>query len=142
MKRIPQLDGVRGIAVLLVIVLHYIRYPLDHVPAVRFFLEYTWSGVDLFFVLSGFLICGILLDHRESSNYFSVFYIRRSLRILPLYSLCVLSYVLLKDRIPVEEMFQDGIPTWSYVLFVQNYFMGSEGHFGGVWLGGTWSLAI
>lgn len=62
--------------------------------------------------------------------------------IFPLYLLCVLSYVVVRPAIPVDAMFTDGIPTWSYVLFVQNFFMGTAGHFGGVWLGGTWSLAI
>ena len=92
MKRISRLDGVRGMAILLVLVWHYFAAQVVAEP--KGFLHYcpsalslTWSGVDLFFVLSGFLISGILLDHRNTSNYFRVFYIRRVYRIFPLYFL-------------------------------------------------------
>src|SRR6185295_18449466 len=76
--RIPELDGLRGVAILMGI-LHHVR--LDIVAAPGSLVSYAtipfrlgWSGVDLFFVLSGFLIGGILIDNRESRNYFKVFY--------------------------------------------------------------------
>lgn len=89
---IPELDGIRAIAIWMVLCDHI----LDgwHVPtatmalvpnAVRFFFGHGWLGVDLFFVLSGFLITGILLDSRNSPSYFRNFYTRRFLRIVPLY---------------------------------------------------------
>ena len=76
MKRIPQLDGLRGIAVLMVFAYHALHVPL------------LWAGVDLFFVLSGYLITGILLRLREEHDtpgYWSAFYFRRLLRIAPPY---------------------------------------------------------
>lgn len=90
---VPELDGVRGIAVLLVILVHF----GDYVPTQRIAIadllragfDFGWVGVDLFFVLSGFLITGILLDAKGSPNYFRSFYMRRVLRILPLYYLSV-----------------------------------------------------
>lgn len=91
MKRIPELDGIRGVAIGLVLLWHYAIGPIQAIPGT--FLAYlqacgrlTWTGVDLFFVLSGFLIGGILLDSRDSPNYFRGFYWRRFFRIVPLYA--------------------------------------------------------
>src|SRR4051812_30675513 len=84
--RIPALDGLRGIAILSVVVFHYfvIQLPLTYGPHLIVLVlgRSLWSGVDLFFVLSGFLIGGILLDARDSANYYGTFYIRRACRIL------------------------------------------------------------
>ena len=94
--RIPELDGLRGIAIGMVLIWHFFAVPARFAPATL--LAYTmiplrllWTGVDLFFVLSGFLIGGILLDARDSSNYFRVFYTRRFFRIVPAYALTLLS---------------------------------------------------
>jgi peptidoglycan/LPS O-acetylase OafA/YrhL len=86
---ILALDGLRGIAILLVVVCHFQSnlgidadgwaWPLVAVA------HAGWMGVDLFFVLSGFLITGILVDAKGSDSYFSAFYARRALRILPVY---------------------------------------------------------
>src|ERR1700733_5869741 len=81
--KIPQLDAVRGIAILIV-VFHNSLHKFPSLPLQSVF-SYGWMGVDLFFVLSGFLITGILIDTKQSDGYFENFYARRCLRIWPLY---------------------------------------------------------
>ena len=152
MKRVAQLDGVRGIAILLVIVWHYfscqiVAEPKSVVSYAALALNLTWSGVDLFFVLSGFLIAGILLDHRNSLNFFRVFYLRRVCRIFPLYFLILglfgcFSATPLFTSPSFQWLFHDPLPIWSYASFTQNLFMGVRGDFGPHWLGITWSLAV
>src|ERR1700692_4845763 len=95
--RVPELDGLRGFAILIVIVGHYISVSAPrHIGQVlSTTAALSWTGVDLFFVLSGFLIGGILLDVRDSSNYFRVFYARRFFRIFPVYYAWLILYVLL-----------------------------------------------
>ena len=94
--RIPELDGIRGIAVLLVLALHGFAWPMQWetwhgFPRVIQLLTLPGGlGVNLFFVLSGFLITGILLDAAGEPHYFRNFYGRRALRILPLYYLTLL----------------------------------------------------
>lgn len=85
--RIWELDGLRGIAVLAVINCHYMGW----FPGVG--SGYGWLGVDLFFVLSGFLISSILLELRNKEHYFTVFYSRRALRIFPPYFFGLLVYL-------------------------------------------------
>jgi peptidoglycan/LPS O-acetylase OafA/YrhL len=84
----PALDGLRGIAILLVLIFHFSWAPGVFAGlSQRLLFGITgsgWTGVELFFVLSGFLITGILLDSKGAENYFSSFYLRRALRILPL----------------------------------------------------------
>ena len=82
MNKIPQLDAIRGIAVLLVLLHNTDIYPSLHLGWIS---ANGWMGVDLFFVLSGLLITGILLDAKQSEGYFTNFYARRCLRIWPLY---------------------------------------------------------
>jgi peptidoglycan/LPS O-acetylase OafA/YrhL len=85
---VPALDGVRGLAILVVMIGHFNLgyYPTYKAETVlKTLIETGWWGVDLFFVLSGFLITGILLDAKGSSHYFRNFYVRRVLRIFPLY---------------------------------------------------------
>jgi len=149
-ERIPELDGLRGIAILLVLVWHYLPGILADAPPVLLhltntFIRFAWSGVDLFFVLSGFLLGGILLDNRESRHYFKTFYARRFYRIAPVYYVMVGVYILLQhanrpDRL--AWLFDQPMPLWSYLTFTQNFAMAQAGYFGAQWLGVTWSLAV
>ncbi len=96
---IPALDGLRGVAILFVMTLHFAWVPMQLHGILGALVALTyggWTGVDLFFVLSGFLITGILVDSKSAENYLSSFYIRRALRILPLYYGCLfVGFVLL-----------------------------------------------
>jgi peptidoglycan/LPS O-acetylase OafA/YrhL len=149
-KRIPALDGLRGIAILLVLMRHGIFGLESSSRLVNRLLtagQLTWSGVDLFFVLSGFLIGGILLDARASPRYYTTFYARRAYRILPLYFGVTLVFLL--RHLPVR--FLHGalgdtspltIPWASYLTFTQNFFMAHLGWFGPTAMVVTWSLAV
>jgi peptidoglycan/LPS O-acetylase OafA/YrhL len=149
-SRVPELDGLRGLAVLSVVCWHYLagrmEPALGPVGAVADrALGLSWSGVDLFFVLSGFLIGGILIDNRESPRYFSSFYARRACRILPAYAAIVgLAFLwsAWAERAGVRIGFGNLLPAWSYASFTQNFVMAARGTFGSHWLGPTWSLAI
>src|SRR5687768_9093281 len=82
-RHIPALDGLRGVAILLVMMFHYLGGASSSYKAPEFFFRICnagWAGVDLFFTLSGFLITGILIDAKGANGYFRNFYARRSLR--------------------------------------------------------------
>jgi peptidoglycan/LPS O-acetylase OafA/YrhL len=103
LQRIPELDGIRGIAILTVLFYHLFSYSMFRQSwtglaqvAIKL-TDHMSHGVDLFFVLSGFLITGILLDSRSDPRFFKNFYARRALRILPLYY-AVLLVILLCSR--------------------------------------------
>jgi peptidoglycan/LPS O-acetylase OafA/YrhL len=154
--RIPALDGLRGIAILLVLLRHAIFGVTSiqgietHSRFANFVIacgQLSWSGVDLFFVLSGFLIGGILLDARSSPRYFQTFYIRRAYRILPLYFLIIglsLFPHLLAQFSAARAAHTTPLPLpwWSYATFTQNFWMAYRGVFGPSGMGITWSLAI
>lgn len=133
--RSRSLDALRGIAISLVLVWHYgNRWAewTDVSPVFVRAISLTWSGVDLFFVLSGYLIGGILIDQRETGNYYRAFYWRRAFRILPLY-LVILGLV----------YFIGSAPLWPYLTFTQNIVSASSGD----WnmppsIAVTWSLAV
>lgn len=137
--RLAYLDGIRGIAILLVLWYHYVTSASDN-KWLRYCTELSITGVDLFFVLSGFLITGILRKNRGASNYFAVFYVRRAARILPLYLLLLTAFVVLPKT--NGWLFDGSIPFWNYLTFTQNIAMGAAGSSGAHFLGITWSLAL
>src|SRR5438552_4153503 len=141
-SRIPQLDGIRGVAILLVIMVHVSdKYPSLHL---QYLFGNGWMGVDLFFVLSGFLITGILVDTKQSDDYFKNFYARRCLRIWPLYySVLFFMFVVVPFLRPSEAhtIFERSSPWWSFPLYLQNFLVPIPASAAGA-LGVTWSLAI
>jgi len=152
--RIPELDGLRGLAILMVIGTHYL-YEIPHGEFGTLLYKSTsafrlgWAGVDLFFVLSGFLIGGILLEARASSNYFKTFYLRRVHRIFPIYFLCIAIYLALhwlaggalQRLLPVDPRFVNHLPL--YVLFLQNFYVITPPRtLEWYWFVPMWSLAV
>jgi peptidoglycan/LPS O-acetylase OafA/YrhL len=151
--RIPELDGLRGVAIGMVLLYHYFQQTwLTRPGSLPAYLQaaarLTWSGVDLFFVLSGFLIGGILLDARTSTNYFQVFYTRRFFRIIPIYFATLLIFPALLHSAQSMRQFDfywlsaHPLPWYSYWAFTQNFWMAHAGSFGANGLAITWSLAI
>ena len=148
--RLPKLDGLRGVAILMVLVCHYGFAPSIGQAATTAFESFGFrffaSGVDLFFVLSGFLIGGILLDHRNSPKYFTSFYGRRVFRIFPVYYgfllLTALVGVIQRARSSPTPVFDAGTPYWMYFAFLQNFSMGWFGDNTWITVSMAWSLAL
>jgi peptidoglycan/LPS O-acetylase OafA/YrhL len=142
-ERVKELDGLRALAILLVVAWHYIGIVGGPESTLWRIFVFGRSGVDLFFVLSGYLITRILLANAGSSSYFSTFYRRRSFRILPIYGVMLVIYLIgrhLGGSAPI--LFGGPLPWWSYVIGLQNIWMTIEQTYGASWLAGTWSLAI
>lgn len=142
-KNIPQLDAIRGIAILIVM-LHNATHKDPELYLQRIFSS-GWMGVDLFFVLSGFLITGILLDTRASADYFKNFYARRILRIWPLYYfVLLLMFAVIPLAVPAaaDAVFSTrSSPWWAFPLFLQNFLLPhSAGAVAS--LGVAWSLGV
>ena len=147
--RINSLDGVRGVAILLVIAFHALRVG----PAPGLFNAWwsgvqwsLWTGVDLFFVLSGFLITGILLDSRADSHFFRNFYARRTLRIFPLYYAVLVVALLLVPAFIGLHRLPSLYPRllenqWWLWIYLQNYLQSTGEHMlpG---FGHFWTLAV
>jgi peptidoglycan/LPS O-acetylase OafA/YrhL len=151
---VPALDGVRGIAITAVLALHFggaADFPNRFPSASSIWLDRVlyagWAGVDLFFVLSGFLITSILLESKNGAHYFRRFYGRRVLRILPLYYIALILGLLVLPRIAPEHawgLLREGesgdIWLWTYTLNIGLAFgliampIASLSHF--------WTLAI
>ncbi|HLZ30752.1 MAG TPA: acyltransferase [Chloroflexota bacterium] len=149
--RLPALDGLRGVAIILVILFHGFQVSensptlLDRV--VEVVPRLGWSGVTLFFVLSGFLITGILVDARGRPGYFRVFYARRILRILPLYYTVLLLAFVVAPHVPAFQhaLGLDGpVPSYApwYWLYLSNLLLAAHGGAINTSLDVTWSLSI
>ena len=152
---IPALDGLRGLAILLVMIFHqtllgtmpgqldmHFTCTFDRIWSIL--AGFGWCGVDLFFVLSGFLITGILYDARGKNGYFRSFYARRILRIFPLYYLVVAFCLLVLPHIHNAKSDRfghvagDEIWYWTYL----SNFIIARKHFRHGILDVSWTLAI
>ena len=131
----PALDGLRGIAILLVVIYHNFGF-IDY-----FF--FGWLGVDLFFVLSGFLITDILLNSLGSENFLRNFYMRRVLRIFPLYYLALIIFLVILPAVkfPLDLSYYTENQVWIWT-YLQNwlYIFKNPGH--STTLNHLWSLAV
>ena len=118
-KHMPELDVLRGVAILVVVLYHGLYWAGAQAPhgSFAYFViqasVFGWLGVNLFFVLSGFLITGILLDTKPRPNYFRQFYFRRVLRILPAY-LATIAVLLIVHILNLKS-------TVVALLFLTNY---------------------
>ena len=147
----PALDGVRGLAVLLVMLFHLTHYGLARTFAERALVALPsvgWAGVDLFFVLSGYLITNILLESRRSSTYDRSFYARRVLRIFPLYNAVLVFFLIVVPHIDAfaaaNDFWYPNAPhegVW-YWLFLSNFHAAWMGAWDHQFLSIAWSLAI
>jgi peptidoglycan/LPS O-acetylase OafA/YrhL len=136
---LPELDGLRGLAILAVVLYHCDYKQLER-TSLHGAVQWGWAGVILFFVLSGFLITSNLLGMREKPRYFHNFHARRALRIWPVY-LLVLAFVYLNAPWYVGPSVVDAAktaPWWAYFLFLQNLFHLTLPPA----LGPTWALAL
>jgi peptidoglycan/LPS O-acetylase OafA/YrhL len=130
MRRIPELDGLRGVAALVIVLFHW-RF---HVPALQ-------TAVDLFFVLSGYLITTILLATGGSRRALRAFYLRRALRILPIYYLTFPAFLAIRGLFPLPQRL-DGLPYFlTYTQFIPAYWGGTTPPCAAAF-GHTWTLAI
>ena len=135
MTRIKALDGLRGLAVLLVVVSHLVARPTHGVKL----FDLGWMGVEIFFVLSGFLIGSIILEERDSPGFALRFYARRAARILPAYGLMLLFSFLVVTPLVHDERAYDPL---TYLTFAQNIVTAFNPHRDVLWMSPLWTLGI
>jgi hypothetical protein len=149
-KHLPELDGVRGAAIAMVMALHFVNNGITPTnllerAAVKV-TNYGLWGVDLFFVLSGFLITGILVESKNARGYFRNFFVRRALRIFPLYYGTLLILLALASTASLVALepelleLRDLSPwLWPYLT---NVYLGPHTDFSIPYVSHFWSLAI
>jgi len=145
---LPVLDGVRGLAVLMVLVFHFVGQMLAtnaFENAIVSVTKYGLLGVDLFFVLSGFLITGLLYEARGRPNYLRNFYVRRVLRIFPLYYGVLAVVFFVAPLIPIlrgstlDYLLERQTWAWAYAV---NVFLALHEEWSFSYLNHFWSLCV
>ncbi|SMF77160.1 acyltransferase family protein [Pseudobacteriovorax antillogorgiicola] len=146
-NHIPALDGIRGMAIFAVLMIHFFELPpTNQVEAILWRLSrFGMWGIDLFFVLSGFLITGILLHSKERADYFKRFFMRRFLRIFPVYYLLLFVIFILIPLFPVFhgptlDQILDSEP-WAW-LYSMNLYVSWKGEWTPAYINHFWSLAV
>lgn len=136
-KRIPELDGLRGLAVLFVLIAHYFGETPHGLNA----LTWGWIGVGLFFTLSGYLIGTIILDGHDKPGFVLTFYKQRAARILPAYAVWVTTVLIVSASLAGYPWVDRPLPWIAYATFTQNFAIATAVE-GGSWLLPTWTLAV
>jgi peptidoglycan/LPS O-acetylase OafA/YrhL len=144
----PGLDGVRGLAIIMVMAIHFVGDATAQTFAQTVIVKaasFGLLGVDLFFVLSGFLITGLLLDAKSGSHYFRNFYARRTLRIFPLYyGVLAALFLLLPLATPLTPMLEQAREHQAWLwTYTSNFYVASESSWSSLsYVTHFWSLAI
>jgi len=142
LKYFKELDGVRGLAAIMVVLFHIKQSGISQDVVARALVKagnFGQTGVTLFFALSGFLITRILLISKDKESYFKKFYIRRSLRIFPLYYLALAIYVIVIPYFTTGKAYSFS-QTWSFWIYLQN--IGFTFHWSSIGPNHFWSLAV
>lgn len=133
----PALDGLRGVACILVVLYH-------NFPALHEYLFFGWLAMDIFFVLSGYLITDILIHTIGTENFLKNFYVRRSLRVFPLYFTSMILFFivlpwLIRFPFPIDYFINNQIYYWT---FLQNWLLILHPHPTQSYLNHLWSMAV
>jgi len=137
-KRIVELDGLRGAAALVVVFAHFFaesEYGFSH-------LQLGWLGVNVFFVLSGFLIGGIILDQSDQPGFLRSFYFRRVMRIFPVYFLVFLMTIFCAYETRGHGWSDHPFPAIIYGTFGVNFALTIAHDWGSLWLRPAWTLSV
>jgi peptidoglycan/LPS O-acetylase OafA/YrhL len=148
-----RIDALRGVAILMVMQLHifFITFAYDYLnfpAAARNLLRSGGAGVDLFFILSAYLLTTNLLRQRDRPGVITTFFMRRALRILPMFLILIFSgfaieALWLKAGGATDVwLWHDHYPLSTYLLFLQNWRLGLDGHWSAQFFAPTWSLAV
>ncbi len=143
-ERMPPLDGLRGIAILAVLFGHAAETMSSEFGVWNPIFQAAhlgWAGVDLFFVLSGFLITGILYEAKGEAHYFKNFYARRTLRIFPLYYFVLALALIISVIVPAFVLWGTANPAWMWA-YLTNFVIGINGVGSFGMLDHFWSLAV